>query len=183
MNLTKNELKARDELKATFERSAKRISKKQAFQALVDAVCAKIDKSTLSVATQATKHAKKLFQNVDFIESIDAYESVTAFFASAKNIKAIAYIAMMSENETNNVLKLAVEHIASEKNVTTESVSKCLKAHNYSDATASAQKSMSVNALRALRAIAFDDTTKASISKDVNFDMIRERMSAFQLTR
>ena len=54
---------------------------------------------------------------------------------------------------------------------------------NYTSGTASAQKSMSVNALRALRAIDFADTSKAAIVKAENFDAIFEFVDSFAVTR
>lgn len=180
-----NEQKAKVELRADFVERANSISKAKDFKSLINAVCCKIDaeRTTLSVAKQTSRHALQILGNYKYLNEVNAVQSVNAFFTNAKNIKAIAYIAMLSSKCSNNYLTLTIQHISKVKSATTETVCAMLIAHHYTSGTASAQKSMSVNALRAMRAIDFADTTKAAISQAENFQTLLEVCNSHVLTR
>lgn len=151
---------------------------------LIAAIQAKIshERTTDSVAKQTLKHGLRLINNAKNVNDLNAVESLSAFLDNAFNIKAFDYCAVLASKDMNDYLAIAIQHLVDNKSSSRSGVKAAL-AHYYGDSTVDAQSSMTITALRAMRAIESSSSKDAPITRDVNFDAIVENMGTYQIQR
>lgn len=151
---------------------------------LIAAIQAKIlaPTTTLSVAQQTAKHGMKLIANAKSVNDLNAVESVSEFLDKAFNIKAFDYVAVLASKDMNDYLALTINHLKSSKSSSRGAV-KAVMSKYYGKGTVDAQSSMTITALRALKAINSSSQKDAPIERGENFDAICEIMGNHQVAR
>lgn len=151
---------------------------------LSQAIQAKIlaPSTTISVAKQTCKHGMKLIANAKTVNDLDATDSVSEFLDKAFNIKAFDYVAVLASKDMNDYLAITIEHLKGLPSSSRGGVKLAL-ARYYGDSTVDAQSSMTITALRALKAIESSSQKDAPITRGPNFDAIVDRMGNYQVAR
>lgn len=151
---------------------------------LIAAIQAKIlaPTTTVSVARQTMKHGMKLIANAKNVNDLGAVDSLSEFLDRAFNIKAFDYCAVLAAKDMNDYLAITLEHLKGLKSSSRSGVKAAL-ARYYGDSTVDAQSSMTITALRALRAIESSSSKDAPIERGENFDAIVAQMGNYQVQR
>jgi len=151
---------------------------------LIAAIQAKIlhDRTTLSVARQTMRHGLRLIANAKRVNDLDAVDSLSQFLDNAFNIKAFDYCAILADANMNDYLAITLEHLKGNESTSRSGVKAAL-AHYYGKGTVDAQSSMTITALRALRAIEGSSGPDSPITRDVNFDQVVANMGNYQIAR
>lgn len=178
MNAKTNQIAQDFEARANTGKSAKYVV------LLIAAIAAKItaENTTESVAKQTVRHGNRLISAAKRLNSLNVVQSVADMLNNAYNIKAFDYTAVLASGSMNNYLALTIEHIRATEQPTTESLAKHL-AQYYSAGTVSAQKSMCVNALRAVQAIEATSSPKSPITQGQNWVDFAQQADGFVVSR
>lgn len=175
-----------DQIKA-FRAKANTAKASKDYASIISTVATQALVRSASVSKQLFNSTLTLLSNSAHIERLNATQSIIESMTDAlkHNVKIVAYIAVAVNRKSNNFLYACAQALTENENATKENVRAVMRQYNYAEST-DVQVSMTLNTLKALRAIDCDTRNSKDncvITRDENFEIMTTQFLNHSMSR